>query len=128
MWEHEISFQPWNSLKGQVLAHFLAELDDTSDPQAADDIGPSWTLFTDGRSNEKGSGAGFILTDPDKKEYTYALNFKFPTTNNEAEYEALLAGLRIARKIGVQNIKVFVDSLLVANQVKGIFEAIQDSM
>ncbi|GJY49061.1 reverse transcriptase domain-containing protein [Tanacetum coccineum] len=55
----------------------------------------AWTLFTDG------SGAGLILTSPDRTEFTYALRFQFTASNNEAEYEALLAGLRIAAQMGV---------------------------
>ncbi|GJR10899.1 reverse transcriptase domain-containing protein [Tanacetum coccineum] len=53
-------------------------------------------LYTDGASSFDGSGAGLMLISPEGKEYTYALRFKFKTTKNEAEYEALLAGLRIA--------------------------------
>ncbi|GJT18357.1 reverse transcriptase domain-containing protein [Tanacetum coccineum] len=50
-------------------------------------------------------------------EFTYALRFRLNATNNEAEYEALIAGLRITRQIGVQNLQANVDSKLVANQV-----------
>ncbi|GKA12477.1 reverse transcriptase domain-containing protein [Tanacetum coccineum] len=60
-----------------------------------------WTLFTDGSSCVDGCGAGLILTDPEGVEFTYALRFQFEATNNEAEYEALIAGLQIAKKIGV---------------------------
>ncbi|GJV18604.1 reverse transcriptase domain-containing protein [Tanacetum coccineum] len=60
-----------------------------------------WTLFTDGSSCVDGCGAGVLLTDPEGAEFTYALRFQFEATNNEAEYEALIAGLRIAQKIGV---------------------------
>ncbi|GJT78430.1 putative reverse transcriptase domain-containing protein [Tanacetum coccineum] len=63
-----------------------------------------------------GSGAGLILVSIEGKEYTYALRFEFKTTNNEAEYEALLAGLRIATKMKIQELAIFVDSQLVANQ------------
>ncbi|GKD57839.1 reverse transcriptase domain-containing protein [Tanacetum coccineum] len=50
-------------------------------------------------------------------EFTYALRFKFDATNNKAEYEALIAGLRIAEQMGVKNLQANVDSRLVANQV-----------
>ncbi|GKD46461.1 reverse transcriptase domain-containing protein [Tanacetum coccineum] len=52
-------------------------------------------------------------------EFTYALRFRFDATNNEAEYEALIAGLRIAEQMGVKNLQANVDSRLVANQVNG---------
>nr|GFD23984.1 reverse transcriptase domain-containing protein [Tanacetum cinerariifolium] len=71
-----------------------------------------WTLFMDGLSCVDGSGAGLILTNPDGVEFTYALRFQFAASNNEAEYEALIAGLRIATQMGVKNIQANVDSKL----------------
>nr|GEY25518.1 ribonuclease H-like domain-containing protein [Tanacetum cinerariifolium] len=59
---------------------------------------------------------------------TYALRFRFNATNNEAEYEALIAGLQIAGQMGVQNLQANVDSKLVANQVNGIYIAKESSM
>nr|GEX82908.1 reverse transcriptase domain-containing protein [Tanacetum cinerariifolium] len=78
-----------------------------------------WMLFTDGSSCVDGSGAGLILTNPEGVEFTYALRFQFAASNNEAEYEALVASLRIATRMGVKNVQVNVDSKLVANQVLG---------
>nr|GEW06567.1 reverse transcriptase domain-containing protein [Tanacetum cinerariifolium] len=77
-----------------------------------------WTLFTDGSSCVDGSGAGLILTNPKGVEFTYAPRFQFAASNNEAEYEALVVGLRIAMQMGVKNVQVNVDSKLVANQVQ----------
>ncbi|XP_076920799.1 uncharacterized protein LOC143582025 [Bidens hawaiensis] len=51
------------------------------------------------------------------------MRLNFPSTNNKAEYETLLAGLRVAKKIPVRRIRAHVDSLLVANQVSGDYEA-----
>ncbi|GJV51801.1 reverse transcriptase domain-containing protein [Tanacetum coccineum] len=64
-----------------------------------------WTLFTDGSSCVDGCRARVILTDPKGVEFTYALRFQFEATNNEAEYEVLIARLRIAEKIGVQSLQ-----------------------
>nr|GEV27296.1 hypothetical protein [Tanacetum cinerariifolium] len=61
-----------------------------------------WTLLTDGSSCVNGSGAGLILTNPEGVEFTYALRFQFAASNNEAEYEALVAGLRISAQTGVK--------------------------
>ncbi|GJT41533.1 reverse transcriptase domain-containing protein [Tanacetum coccineum] len=94
------------------------EIDDTE----------AWTLYTDGAASSKGSGAGLVLTGPSGAEYAYALRLTFASTNNEAEYEALLAGLRIARMMNVLWIEVKVDSKLVASQINGIYEASNDSM
>ncbi|GJY25081.1 reverse transcriptase domain-containing protein [Tanacetum coccineum] len=75
------------------------------------------TLFTDGSSCVDVSGAELILTSLEGTEFTYALRFQFTASNNEAEYEALIVGLRIAAQMGVRNVHVSVDSKLVANQV-----------
>ncbi|GJV48072.1 reverse transcriptase domain-containing protein [Tanacetum coccineum] len=77
----------------------------------------------DGSSCINGSGAGLILTNPEGAEFTYALRFRFDATNNEAEYEALIAGLRIAKQMGVKNLQANVDSRLVANLVNGSYIA-----
>ncbi|GKA51481.1 reverse transcriptase domain-containing protein [Tanacetum coccineum] len=76
-------------------------------------------------SSFDGSRAGLILVIPERKEYTYALRFEFKTNNNKAKYKALSAGLRIAKEMRVQELTIFVDSQLVANQVNGLFEARQ---
>nr|GEX38223.1 reverse transcriptase domain-containing protein [Tanacetum cinerariifolium] len=87
-----------------------------------------WTLFTDGSSCVDGSGAGLILISPEGVEFTYALRFQFTASNNEAEYEALIAGLRIATRMGVRDVHVRVDSKLVVNQVLGTYVAKEDNM
>nr|GEV66046.1 reverse transcriptase domain-containing protein [Tanacetum cinerariifolium] len=82
-----------------------------------------WKLYTDGASSSDGAGAGLMLIDPAGKEYTYALPFEFETTNNEADYEALLAGLRIAQEMEITKVAIFLDSQLVVNQIKGAYAA-----
>ena len=58
----------------------------------------------------------------------YSVQLKFPTTNNEVEYEAILMGLRIARALGAKNISLRSDSQLVVVQVRGDFEAKETRM
>nr|GFC81992.1 reverse transcriptase domain-containing protein [Tanacetum cinerariifolium] len=128
--EHNITYIPRTSIKGQILTDFLNEIPNNAS-QGASVAGTQeepWTLFTDGSSCVDGSGAGLILTNPDGVEFTYALRFQFAASNNEAEYEALIAGLRIATQVGVKNIQANVDSKLVANQVLGTYVAKEDNM
>ncbi|GJS65531.1 reverse transcriptase domain-containing protein, partial [Tanacetum coccineum] len=87
-----------------------------------------WTLFTDGSSCTDGSGVGLILTSLEGTEFTYALRFQFTTSNNEAEYKALIAGLRIAAQMGVRHIQANVDSKLLANQVLRAYVAKEENM
>nr|GEZ10920.1 reverse transcriptase domain-containing protein [Tanacetum cinerariifolium] len=110
---------PRTLVKGQILVDFLIEM-----PGDASQAGPAavtqeeqCTLFTDGSSCVDGSGAGLILTNPEGVEFTYALRFQFAASNNEAEYEAMVAGLRIATQMGVKNVQVNVDSKLVLVKV-----------
>ncbi|GJX78344.1 reverse transcriptase domain-containing protein [Tanacetum coccineum] len=120
------------SKEAGVLADFIVERpeEEGQDDSAREEepLPARWTLFTDGSSCVDGCGAGVILTDPEGVEFTYALRFQFETTNNEAEYEALIAGLRIAEKMGVKNLEVNVDSKLVANQVNGTYIAKETDM
>nr|GFB98182.1 reverse transcriptase domain-containing protein [Tanacetum cinerariifolium] len=105
--EHNITYRPRTSIKGQVLADFLNEIPSNALPgtSVAETQEEPWTLFTDGSSCVDGSGAGLILTNPYGIEFTYALRFQFAASNNEAEYEALIADLRIATQIGSKNKK-----------------------
>nr|KAJ0218881.1 hypothetical protein LSAT_V11C300127070 [Lactuca sativa] len=128
--EHDINYRPRTSIKGQALADFLLEIPDGGNPakekvwvveEAPADHG-SWTLYTDGASSREGSGAGLILTSREGEEVTYALRFDFHTSNNKAGYEALLAGLRLAKQMGAKAVTTLTDSRLAANQVNGSFE------
>ncbi|GJU61954.1 reverse transcriptase domain-containing protein [Tanacetum coccineum] len=82
-----------------------------------------WKLYTNEASSFNGSGISLMLVSPEGKEYTYALRFEFKNTNNEAEYEALLAGLRVTEEMEIKNLAIYIDSQLVFNQVKGLFKA-----
>nr|GEZ28676.1 reverse transcriptase domain-containing protein [Tanacetum cinerariifolium] len=69
-----------------------------------EELSEPWILFTDGSSCANGSGARPILTNPEGAEFTYALRFRFEATNSEAKYEGLIAGLRIAKEMGVKSL------------------------
>ncbi|GJT35327.1 reverse transcriptase domain-containing protein [Tanacetum coccineum] len=69
-----------------------------------------------------GSGAGLILTNPEGAEFTYALRFQFTASNNEAEYEALIAGLWIATQMGVRNIQVLIEKSIQEKEVTTVVE------
>ncbi|XP_071740872.1 uncharacterized protein [Rutidosis leptorrhynchoides] len=131
--EHEISFLPSNSVKGQVLADFLVELPfdmikQCETPVTRRDTDEFWDLYTDGASSKEGAGIGLLLVSPSGEEITYAIRLKFAASNNEAEYEALLVSLRLAKSIDIQQLTAYVDSQLVASQLNGSFEARDTSM
>nr|GEZ78789.1 reverse transcriptase domain-containing protein [Tanacetum cinerariifolium] len=128
--EHNITYRPRTSIKGQILADFLNKMPGNTSQGVPVEMTQEepWMLFTDGSSCVHGSGAGLILTNPEGVEFTYALRFQFPASNNEDEYEALVAGLWIAMQMGVKKVQANVDSKLVANQVLGTYVAKEDNM
>ena len=65
-----------------------------------DPTGPIWELHVDGASNAQGAGASMILTNPDRENLRYALHYGFQASNNEAEYEALIHSMRMAKALG----------------------------
>nr|GEV86028.1 gypsy retrotransposon integrase-like protein 1 [Tanacetum cinerariifolium] len=128
----DITYRPRTSICSQVLADFIAKKADKGGPpaevQIEETVPEPWVLFTNGSSCLEGSGAKLILINLEGKEFTYALRFEFYALNNKAEYEALIAGMRIAEQMGVKNLITKVDSRLVANQINGLYEAKEQSM
>ncbi|XP_057719175.1 uncharacterized protein LOC130933561 [Arachis stenosperma] len=88
--EFDIQYQPRSSVKSQYLADFVAEFTG-SDPNEDTE---NWVLFVDGASNPQGSGAGILLESPEGVIIEHSLRFSFKASNNQAEYEAFIAGLR----------------------------------
>jgi ribonuclease HI len=111
-----ILFAPRKAIKSQVLADFVAEWVDTHLPTAP--IQPKlWTMFFDGSLMKTGVGAGLLFISPLGKHLRYVLRLHFPASNNVAEYEALVNGLRIAIELGVLRLDARGDSQLVIYQV-----------
>jgi ribonuclease HI len=111
-----ISFAPRKAIKSQALADFLAEWVDTQLPTAP--IQPElWTMYFDGSLMKTGEGAGLLFISPLGKHVRYVLRLHFLASNNVAEYEALVNGLRIAVELGVRLLDARGDSQLVIDQV-----------
>ncbi|XP_023876281.1 uncharacterized protein LOC111988726 [Quercus suber] len=119
----DIRYRPRHSVKGQVLADFVAEFSPKSSGEMICHVeARMWRVFVDGASSAPGAGARIIIFSPEgiRLEHSYRLGFR--ASNNEAEYEALLAGLRSVLKIGARNVEVLSDSRLVVNQVREILK------
>ena len=89
---------------------------------------PIWKLFVDGAANDQGSGVGLILTSLEGIDIEYALRFGFQASNNEAEYEAVIAGLNLAHSMEVDQLEVCSDSQLVVKQIEDTYEAKGEKM
>jgi ribonuclease HI len=75
-------------------------------------------MYFDGSKRVKGAGAGVILISPQGDKLKYVLRMSFPqASNNEAKYDALLHGMRMAKACGANRLKILGDSNLVVQQV-----------
>ena len=96
--EFDIQYEPRGSIKGHVYADFVAELSPEGEQEV--EAGSQWLLSVDGSSNQQGSGAGIVLDGPNGVLIEQALRFAFKENNNQAEYEALVAGMLLAKEMG----------------------------
>ena len=85
-------------------------------------------MYTDDSAALGMGGVGVILFSPKKDVLKYRVQLQFPATNNEKEYEAVLTGLRVAKALGVRNLKLNSDSKLVTGQMNNEYEAKEDRM
>ena len=128
--EFVIRYKPKIAIKGQILAYFFMEFTSAElveDAQTTPDL-PVWKLSVDGAANAQGSGARMILTSPEGIDIEYALKFRFRASNNEAEYEAVIAGLNLAHSMEVDQLEVCSDSQLVIKQIEDTYEAKGEKM
>ncbi|XP_019197156.1 PREDICTED: uncharacterized protein LOC109191024 [Ipomoea nil] len=79
-------------------------------------------MHADGASSRQHCGGGVMLITPEGFRLYYALRYRFSTSNNEAEYEAVLNGLRLAKALGVERLRIKTDSRLVVGQISGTCE------
>ncbi|KAI5316374.1 hypothetical protein L3X38_036081 [Prunus dulcis] len=103
----------------------------TKSKEKADDTFPTdsnlpndmWQLHVDGASNHKGARAGVVIITPDGTLLEQAITLGFSASNNEAEYGALLAGLRLAKELTIKRLAIYSDSQLITNQASSEYMA-----
>ncbi|XP_048619487.1 uncharacterized protein LOC106421411 [Brassica napus] len=125
--EHDIVYKNRSAAKSQVLADFLIELT----PELEQDLvlqSLNWILHVDGSSTNKGSGVGVQLRSPTGELIQQSFSFGFAASNNEAEYESLIAGLRLAKAVKAKRISAYCDSQLVMSQFLGDYDVMKDRM
>ena len=101
----------------QALADFITEFTLSDDDNFTNEI-ERQIVQTDGSSAQRRGVVGVIITTPDGEVLKYGVQLKFPATNNEAEYERILTGLRLGKALGAKNLLVQTDSKLVIGQIK----------
>ena len=85
-------------------------------------------MYFDGSLKLGGVGAGVLLISPDGKQLKYVLQILWQATNNEAEYEALIHGLRVAITLGIKRLLIYGDSAVVINQVNKDWDCTKENM
>ncbi|XP_073019388.1 uncharacterized protein [Primulina eburnea] len=119
--EYYIEYKPRFVIKAQALSDFLSEMVEPEEEEV-------WRVFVDGASSLAGCGVGVIIISPPREKIKLALRIDSRVTNNEAEYEAVLAGIRAAQEVVASWIILYSDSQLITQQIKGVYEAKDDWM
>ena len=114
----DIRYKLRSSMKGQVLADFVAEFSPRNEGEMVCYVECCpWRVFVDGASSTMGAGARIVIITPEGIQLKHSFRLGFRASNNEAEYEALLAELKTVLGMGAWDVKAYSDSWLVVNQV-----------
>ncbi|XP_052479604.1 uncharacterized protein LOC128034804 [Gossypium raimondii] len=114
--EYDIVYVSQKSIKGSAMADFLAKKEGESSK------GKSWKMSFDGASNALGHVIGAVLVSPEGDHYPLTTRLNFFCTNNIAEYEACITGLRAAIKRKIKILEVHGTPRLVIYQIRGDWE------
>jgi hypothetical protein len=99
--QYDVEFVPQRAIKSQAVIDFITEWMD-SGLRGIDDLPGHWVMYFDGSYTMKGAGAGVVLIPTEGDILKYVIQIEFPATNNIAEYEGLVTGLRLAMELGIQ--------------------------
>jgi hypothetical protein len=111
--QYDVEFIPRWAIKSQALAYFIAEWIDSC-LRGIDELPDHWVMYFDESYTLDGAGAGVVLIPPKGDILKYAIQLEFLTTNNIAEYEGLVTGLRLTKDLDIRLIIIRGDSQLVA--------------
>jgi hypothetical protein len=112
--EFEIEFCPSQAIKSQILADFVSEWTEIQMPPPKERP-EHWIMYFDDALNLEGADAGVLLISPQGEQLKCVLQIHYKASNNGAEYEALIHGLRIAVSLGIKRLLAFGDSKVVVN-------------
>jgi hypothetical protein len=111
---YDIAYKPRTVRKAQALSDFVAEWTEIQPPPKEREL-EYWTINFDGSLQLQGPGAGILVISPKGESFKYVSQMHFPASNNATEYEDLLHDLRIATALGIYQLKVLRDSMLIVN-------------
>ena len=119
--EFVVDFKHRLTIKSQALADFIMDWTPVAFDTTIQFEEPTWTVHCDGAWGMASVGIAAILTPPKGPKLRYAAKLEFLTTNNIAEYEAVLLGLRKLRALGVRRCIVRSDSQVIVGHVEKEF-------
>jgi ribonuclease HI len=122
-----IDFKPRTAIKSQALVDFMAEWRENQLPTPSERP-EHWVMYFDDSHKLEGTGAEVLLISLMCEQLKYVLQIFWKVSNNEAEYEALLHGLRLAASLGIKRLLVYGDSAVVINQVNKSWDRNKENM
>jgi ribonuclease HI len=122
-----LDFKPRRAIKSQALIDFMAEWRENQVEAPTNQL-EHWVMYFDGSLKLGGGGAGVLFMSPRGEQLKYMFQILFEVSNNEAKYEALLHGLRLAISLGIKRLLVYGDSLLVVQQVNKEWDINKNTM
>ena len=124
--EFDIQYRPRTAIKGLVVVDFIVEFI-LMDGQGVEMI-LQWNIYTEGSSNRQAGGAGVVLFSLEKDKIECMIRLEFHSTNNEAEYKALIVGIDLVRAAEAKKMVIHSDSQIVTSQVNDIYECKNERM
>jgi hypothetical protein len=99
--QYDVKFIPRRAIKSQALMDFIVEWAD-SDLQGIDELPDHWMIYFDRSYTLQGEGAGVVLIHHEGDILKYVVQLEFSATNNIAEYEGMVTGLRLAKDLSIR--------------------------
>jgi ribonuclease HI len=117
--EFDLTYRSAKAIKGQVMADLVTQ---HFGPEVAIVQLFPWTMFIDKSSCGVGAGIGSVLISPQGTNYEFSIPIEKTSTNNQAEYQTMLKGIKLLREVNAKVVEIFGDSQLVINQLVGEYE------
>ncbi|XP_072054313.1 uncharacterized protein [Arachis hypogaea] len=129
--EFDLQYIPAKTVKGQVIADFLVDNLKYLNDQGANIVDVDvnyWKLYFDGSKHKDGAGVGILIISPEGIPSEFLFGLKYPCSNNVAEYEPLILGLKILINKGTLEVQILGDSQLVLKQLSKEFKCNNETL
>jgi len=125
--EYSLTCQSLKYVKGQIVADFIVDHSMVEDSLNFVDVQP-WRLYFDGSRQKNGTGVGILIISPENIPTKFKFRLDKFCLNNEAEYEALIAGLEILLELGAKHVKIKEDFELVVKQLTKEYKCVTENL